>query len=214
MSLKTNCRYCCCYELSGRLTRLGSVPSILDTIGSFYPLKSLFQMAVAIATGVDSMLLVCYFAVLEARARGARQVVLMVVVCGALRILGLLGMSVITLEDHHSVSINSLTIYVLSSGVWMWLLTRYVELKDLKTHKKRVQVRNLYLLGIGGISILFYKHQVERVKYSYSLSSVLQWALVGLDIYFGSLMVEFRGMQAGVEVDSGLQLARKLGHSS
>lgn len=197
------------------LTKLDSVPSILDTIGSFYPLKSLFQMAIAIATGVDTMLLVCYFAVLRAReASGARQAVLMVVGCGAVRILGLVGMSMVTLEDDHLVSINSLTTYVLSSGVWMWLLTCYIELKDMKMHKKRVQVRNLYLLGIGGISILFYKHQVERVVYSYSMSSVLQWALVGLDIYFGSLMVELRGMQAGVEVDSGLQLARKLGHNS
>lgn len=103
------------------------------------------------------------------------------------RLISFLSFAYITAEDDIWGFNNSFVLYLLSNFAWIYFIQTRVSSRSKELNQLRRRIKNVYLGSLVAATVFFYRHQVEKVDYAYSISSLFQWILIGLDILFDSL---------------------------
>lgn len=132
-------------------------------------------------------------------------------VIGFTRLVSLLSFSLITLQDDPSANINSIALYFLSTSAWMYLISKKIQPKHSYVKAQRSKILKIYLMCFIGTIVFYYKHQMERANYSFSISSFFQWMLLVLDVQFDySLLGDVKSLEFGVQRGEELKLSERL----
>jgi uncharacterized membrane protein len=114
-------------------------------------------------------------------------------VVGALSLLkgvSLITFSCIPFRDDPKANTNGFVVYLLSTLAMIHTIQSTLRTRAQELNHQRRLLRNLFLATMVVGTIFFYKHQVEQVKYAYSMSSLCQWIMIGIEIYFDSLFTK------------------------
>lgn len=127
------------------------------------------------------------------------------------RLLSMLTFSFITIEDDLSTNVNGLALYSLFTLAWTYIISRKVQSRQSQTNKLRKKLSYYYVLGMISTIIFLYKHQIERMTYAFSLSSLFQWSLLLIDLRFDStLTMDVKDIVLAVSLGDELELSKKL----
>ncbi|KAH3672087.1 hypothetical protein WICPIJ_010172 [Wickerhamomyces pijperi] len=176
-------------------------PSIQDSIGQFYPGKSIFQILI----GVVSFISLVYYVVISStiKAKSPKTSIIFAVTLIS-KLLSLLIFANVPFHDDYRLNNNSLVIYFISSGALMYFVQSRITSRQLLLNDFRMKMFWIYMVVIANAAVTFYRHQMQGVSFQYSLSSICQWIAVALDIYFESLFIhEIRhlSMRIGFPLD-------------
>lgn len=185
-----------------------SLPSIPDVIASFHPNKALFQISIALLSAFKVTFIIVYCLTVSKKDPKLGKILLLV---GFGRLLSMLSFSFITVEDDLSANVNSLALYSLFTLLWIYMISRRVQSRQTQVNILRKKLSSYYVLGIIGTIIFLYKHQIERMTYAFSLSSLFQWSLLILDLRFDStLTIDMRDIVIAVNLGKEFELSKKL----
>lgn len=121
-----------------------------------------------------------------------------------IRLVSLLSFSYITAVDDINSFNNSYVLYLLSNFAWIYFIQTRVKSKSAHINGLRRQIKLTYVVCLVLASFFFYKHQVLNTNFAYSISSLFQWVLIGLDIFFDQLFEqELRIMSIEIDFPEG-----------
>lgn len=167
-------------------------PSVLATIGDWYPERNLFQMLLAVASGPRLALVLINYQVFH---------LIPYLMVGLCRTISAGGWVYITLTDSHGWHDNAMIVYLLLSVLYYGLSIKQAHtmgLTRLLRPLRRLVVA--FIVNLVPLVWNYYRHKQLHLPGAYSWYAIFEWVVVIIDVAFDY----HAGTLAGADVEVGI----------